>query len=171
MSEVEALLSVDAGRIPPGAVAFFPRDTEAPARRARAILAIVTDAAALGLVVIGFPLSMVALLALAGVALAVSALPTNSDDEEEAPSQPPTLVLTPTGMILRDNTGLRTWSYEDVLHVSPFVHELTVGLLVIRKDGKREFLDTASFERGEKVRELLGRRITPRSLDFPSAVS
>ena len=168
MTEVQALLSVDAGSVPPDAVAFFPRDAEAPARRVRAVLAVIAHASAVALAVSGTARPLVALLALAGVALSVGALP-NRADEDEPRSKRPTLVLTATGMILRDVCGLRTWCYEDLLHVSPFVHELSLGLLVIGKDGKREFLDTASFERGDKVRELLRRRISPRTLD-PTAV-
>ncbi len=158
ISEVQALLSVDAGRIPAGVVAFFPRDLEAPARRARAIMATIVHITAFALALSGTARPLVALLALAGVALSIGAFQTKPDDEEP-PSKRPTLVLTSTGMILRDAGGLRTWCYEDLLHVSPFVHELTLGLLVIGKDGKREFLDTASFERGEKVRDLLKGRI------------
>jgi hypothetical protein len=167
MSEVQALLSVDAGKIPPGVVAFFPRDAEAPARRMRAGLAVIVEAAAVTLALVGTARPLVALLALAGVALTVGAFPTKPD-EDEPPSKRATLVLTPTGMILRDASGLQTWRYEDLLHVSPFVHELTLGLLVIRRNGRREFLDTASFERGEKVRELLGRRIPRRTFDVPA---
>jgi hypothetical protein len=170
ISEVQALLSVDAGKIPLGVVAFFPRDPEAPARRVRAIFAVIAHAAAFALVLSGTGRPLAALLALAGVALTVGAFPTSSE-EEEPPSKRPTLVLTPTGMILRDSCGLRTWHYDDLLHVSPFVHELTLGLLVIRKNGRREFLDTASFERGEKVRDLLRGRIRRPTLDMPGAVS
>jgi hypothetical protein len=163
MSEVQALLSVDAGKVPPGAVAFFPRDAEAPARRIRGLCAVIVFAAAFALALSGTARPLVALLALAAVALTVGAMPTRPD-QDDPPSKRPTLVLTATGMILRDSSGLRTWCYDELLHVSPFVHELTLGLLVIRKNGRREFLDTASFERGEKVRELLGRRIPRRSL-------
>jgi hypothetical protein len=170
MSEVQTLLSVDAGKVPPGAIAFFPRDADAPARRIRAVLAVIVLAAAFGLALSGSMRPLAALLALAGVALTVGAMPTKPD-QDEPPSKRPTLVLTATGMILRDSGGLRTWCYDDLLHVSPFVHELTLGLLVIRKNGKREFLDTASFERGEKVRELLGRRIPRRGFDLPTTAS
>jgi hypothetical protein len=165
MSEVQALLSVDAGKVPPGVVAFFPRDPDAPARRIRGILAAIAHTAALALAVSGTARPLAALLALAGVALTVGAFPTTSDDDEP-PSKRPTLVLTPTGMILRDAGGLRTWHYDDLLHVSPFVHELTLGLLVIRKNGRREFLDTASFERGERVRDLLRGRIRRPTLEL-----
>jgi len=37
MSEVEALLSVDAGRVPPGAVVFRARDPDAEVRRLRTV--------------------------------------------------------------------------------------------------------------------------------------
>jgi hypothetical protein len=37
-----------------------------------------------------------------------------------------------------------------------------VGLLITGRDGSRDFVDTLSFERGEKVRELIGRRLNLR---------
>ena len=40
MSEVETLLCVDAGKVPPGATVFRVRDPEAPTRRLYAMLAI-----------------------------------------------------------------------------------------------------------------------------------
>src|SRR5437762_8694867 len=48
MSEVEVLLSVDAGRVPPGTVVFLARDPEAPARILRAVLALSLSLAAVG---------------------------------------------------------------------------------------------------------------------------
>ena len=43
MSEVEALLSVDAGRVPAGAVVFRARDPESEVRRLRMVLALHYD--------------------------------------------------------------------------------------------------------------------------------
>ncbi len=44
MSDVEALLSVDSGKVPPGVVAFFARDPEASKRRVLAAFAVVMAA-------------------------------------------------------------------------------------------------------------------------------
>ena len=102
-----------------------------------------------------------ALLALVGVAFAVGALPTRPD-VEEAPTKRPTLLLTVEGLIVRDDCGLRTWSFDDLADVRPYMHLRTLGLLVVRKDGKRDFIDTMAFERGDRVPELIGRRLKPR---------
>ena len=161
MSQVEALLSVDAGRVPPGTVAFFPRDPEAQKRRACTILAVIVFGVGVGLVVCGVRLAAVPLLALVGVALAVGSLPTKPDSDT-APSKSPTLVLTQEGMIVRDADGLRYWEFDELADVRPYLHGPTLGLLVLRKNGKRDFVDTTFFERGERVRELIGRHLKPR---------
>jgi len=161
MSEVEALLSVDAGRVPPGAVAFFPRDPEVVQRRICTFFALVSLAAGVGLALGTHSRVGVALLALVGVAFAVGALPTRPD-VEEAPTKRPTLLLTVEGLIVRDDCGLRTWSFDDLADVRPYMHLRTLGLLVVRKDGKRDFIDTMAFERGDRVPELIGRRLKPR---------
>jgi hypothetical protein len=67
-------------------------------------------------------------------------------------------------MIVRDAEGLRYWHFEDLIDVQPFIHIQTLGLLVLRRDGKRDFIDTTFFERGEKVRELVGRRLKPSAV-------
>jgi hypothetical protein len=161
MSEVEALLNVDAGRVPPGAIAFFPRDPEALQRRVCTFFAIVALAAGVGLALGTHSRAGVALLALVGVAFAVGALPTRPDVDEQ-PTKRPTLLLTAEGLIVRDDCGLRTWSFDDLADVRPYMHLRTLGLLVVRKDGKRDFIDTMAFERGDRVPELIGRRLKPR---------
>jgi hypothetical protein len=161
MSQVEALLSVDAGRVPVGTVAFFPRDPEAQKRRICTVLAFVVLGVGVGLVFAGLRPAAVPLLALVGVALAVGALPTKSDSDSP-PTKSPTLVLTQEGMIVRDGEGLRYWHFEDLADVRPYLYGQTLGLLVLRKDGKRDFVDTTFFERGERVRELIGRHLKPR---------
>ena len=161
MSDVEALLSVDAGRVPPGTVAFFQRDPERTQRRLLAVfaalVAIGTVAAYLG----GLSRPPIALLALGTIALFIMALPPERDPEE-ARRKRPTLVLTPNGMILRDGSGLRSWSFDDLLDVRPYLHQQRIGLLILKRDGSRHFVDTLSFKRGEKVNELIGRRLKPR---------
>ena len=44
----------------------------------------------------------------------------------------------------------------------PYLHQQRIGLLLAKRDGSREFVDTLSFERGETVTELIGRRLKPR---------
>jgi hypothetical protein len=161
MSEVEALLNVDAGRVPPGAIAFFPRDPEAFQRKVCTFFALVALAGGIALAVGTHSRAGVALLALVGVAFAVGALPTRPD-VDEPPSKRPTLLLTIEGLIVRDDQGLRYWSFEDLADVRPYMHLRTLGLLVVGKDGKRDFIDTMAFERGDRVPELIGRRLKPR---------
>ena len=163
MSDVEALLSVDAGRVPPGTVAFFARDPERTKRRVLAVMAVLVGAGAGASFIAGLSRPPIALLALATIALFVTALPPERDPEQEEHKRP-TLVLTPNGMIVRDGSGLRSWSYDDLADVRPFLHQQRIGLLIAKRDGSRQFVDTLSFKRGEKVNELIGRRLKPREV-------
>ena len=160
MSEVETLLAVDAGRVPPGTAAFFARDPEAAGRRMGAVLAVMVDALALWLVMRGH-VAEAALLALLGVLLALGAVPTIRGDER--PTKRPTLVITPTGMIVRGAHGLNTFSFDDIDTIQALNHEPHVGLLIVRRDGKRFFIDTGSFEGGGVVSALVGRRLASRA--------
>jgi hypothetical protein len=91
----------------------------------------------------------------------VMALPPERDPET-AGHKRATLVLTPNGMIVRDTSGLRSWSFDELVDVRPFLHQQRIGLLIARRDGGREFVDTLLFKRGEKVNELIVRRLKPR---------
>jgi hypothetical protein len=161
MSDVEALLSVDAGRVPAGTVAFFARDPERTKRRALAVMAVLVGAGALASLFGGLSRPPIALLALATIGLFVMALPPERDPELEGHKRA-TLVLTPNGMIVRDGCGLRSWSYDELADVRPFLHQQRIGLLIAKRDGSRQFVDTLLFKRGEKVNELIGRHLKPR---------
>lgn len=161
MSDVEALLSVDAGRLPPGTVAFFERDPERTQRRVLAVFAFLVGSAAVASLIGGLSRPPIALLALGTIALFVMALPPERDPEE-ARRKRPTLVLTPNGMIVRDGSGLRSWSYDELVDVRPYLLQQRIGLLILTRDGSRQFVDTLNFKRGEKVNELIGRRLKPR---------
>jgi hypothetical protein len=161
MSDVEALLSVDAGRVPPGTVAFFQHDPERTQRRLLAVFALLVASGTVAAFVAGLSRPPIALLALATIALFVLALPPERDPEERMRKRP-TLVLTANGMIVRDGSGLRSWSFDDLLDVRPYLHQQRIGLLILKRDGSRQFVDTLSFKRGEKVNELIGRRLKPR---------
>ncbi len=161
MSDVEALLSVDAGRLPPGTVAFFERDPERTQRRVLAVFAFLVGSAAVASLIGGLSRPPIALLALVTIALFVLALPPERDPEE-ARRKRPTLVLTANGMIVRDGSGLRSWSYDELVDVRPYLLQQRIGLLILTRDGSRQFVDTLNFKRGEKVNELIGRRLKPR---------
>jgi len=161
MSDVEALLSVDAGRVPLGTVAFFARDPERTKRRFLAVLTVLIGSAVVASLIAGLSRPPIALLALSTIALFVMALPPQRDHETEGHKRA-TLVLTSNGMIVRDNSGLRSWSFDDLVDVRPFLHQQRIGLLIAKRDGSREFVDTLLFKRGEKVNELIGRRLKLR---------
>jgi hypothetical protein len=161
MSDVEALLSVDAGRVPPGTVAFFQRDPERTQRRLLAVFAALVAIGTVAAYWAGLSRPPIALLALGTIALFILALPPERDPEE-ARRKRPTLVLTANGMIVRDGSGLRSWNFDEVLDVRPYLHQQRIGLLILTRDGSRQFVDTLSFKRGEKVNELIGRRLKPR---------
>jgi hypothetical protein len=165
MSDVEALLSVDKGRVPPGMVAFFARDPAGAQRRMFTVMAILVGGSAVVLAtclltgaVVGLHRLPVALLALAAIGLTLQALPPERDPLTSRYKRP-ALLLTPTGMIMRDGSGLRSWSFDQLKDVRPYLHHQRVGLLITQRDGSRDFVDTLSFERGDKVRELIGRRL------------
>ena len=161
MSDVEALLSVDAGRVPPGTVAFFARDPERTKRRILAVLAVLVGSGVVASVIAGSePAADRAPGALCDRSVR-EALPPERDPET-AGHKRATLVLTPNGMIVRDTSGLRSWSFDDLVDVRPFLHQQRIGLLIAKRDGSREFVDTLLFKRGEKVNELIGRRLKPR---------
>jgi hypothetical protein len=158
MSQIQALLNVDAGRMPAGAVVFFPRDPEAVQRRVCGTLAAIVLGGAVALFVNHAGGVLIPLLALIGVGLTVGALPTLPDFATARPKRP-TLLVTQEGIIVRDEEGLRSWDFDDLATVRPYIHRQTLGILIVRKSGDRDFLDTTFFERGEKVREMIGRRL------------
>jgi hypothetical protein len=163
MSDVETLLSVDAGKVPPGVVAFFARDPEASKRRVMVAFAVMLGAATAAAYFARLDRPAVALLALATLALIIQALPPEHDPSA-ASLKRPTLVVTPNGVIVRDGSGLRSWSFDELVDVRPHLHQQRIGLLLAKRDGGREFVDTLSFERGETVTEVIGRRLKPREV-------
>jgi hypothetical protein len=163
LSEVEALLSVDAGRVPPGAVVFPAADPEAPARRAYLFLALVAGISAVGSFFSGLGLEPVVLLGIIAAILAVLAVPTTPEPEEARHKQP-TLVVTPYGMIVRNHEGLRSWRFDELASVHPYVFTDGEGLLLVKRDGSREFLDCLGFRQGDRVAEVIGRHIRPRAI-------
>jgi len=162
MTEVEALLSVDAGRIPEDAEAFFPADPDVPRQRLCAAMAVCALLVAVGFAIKGVDKAAVSLMVIAAGVLGVLSSRTVPDDEDEdAPVKRPTLVITRTGIIIRDREGLRTWRFDEVEEVRTYAHEHRVGLLVVRRDGRADFIDCHTYQRGDRVRELVRRRLQP----------
>jgi hypothetical protein len=126
-------------------------------------LAIIVDGFALALVIAGASKMGAALLGLAGVALALGAIPTKREEEDERPRKPTTLVVTSEGIVVRDENGMRYWLFDDMSDARPYSDRTTSGLLIVRKNGKRDFVDTTLFERGEKVRDAVGHWLKVRA--------
>ena len=155
MTDIEALLSVDAGKVPEGTVAFFTRDPELGQRRLCAVTSVLL---ALGAIACGFGgagLLCVSMLALGAGVFAVLATPTISGDERLVKKQ--VVVVTPGGIIMRDAQGLRNWTFEDLTDSSSWIHADRVDLLLVRRDGTRIFIDCHGFDRGEKLPDVISR--------------
>jgi hypothetical protein len=161
MSEVEALLSVDAGRVPAGAVVFRARDPEAEVRRLRTVLAVGAGLVTVGLAIAGVSREPIAMLVLTTAMLGLSATRTEPAGEE-ARHKRPTMVLTTTGMIVRDANGLRSWQYDEITDVRTCVCQGQIGIVVVLSNGAMHFVDNLSFARGEHVGGLIRRHLQPR---------
>jgi hypothetical protein len=157
MTEVEALLSVDAGQTPTGCSAFRARDPEGRTRALRAAMAVMFALAAVASGLAGVGHEAIALMVLTASIFAILATP-DHPDPEEARHKRPTLVVTPTGMIVRDAHGLRRWQFEDVMEVTRVLSEGSSGLWVVTRDGNADFVDTEVFERGERLWGIVRRR-------------
>ena len=162
MSEVETLLSVDAGTVPAGVVVFHARDPEAEVRRLRKVLAVGAGLVTVALAVAGATREPVAMLVLTTAMLAVSATRTEASGEE-ARFKRPLMVLSETGMIVRDASGLRSWQYEEIADVRSCVCQGQVGMVVALRNGQLHFVDNLLFNRGETVSSLIRRHLRPRS--------
>jgi hypothetical protein len=161
MSEVEVLLSVDAGRVPPGTVVFLARDPDAAGRILRALLALGLSLGAVACSLNAAPRELIALLALATGIAAVSASHTAPEPGDQ-PVKRPMILLTPNGLIVRDAWGLRSWRWGELREVRPFLHEQRPGLLFVHLDGSRDFVEHSFFERSDRLSELIRPHLKPR---------
>src|SRR6478609_7045568 len=94
MTQIETLLSVDGGKVPPGAQAFFVVDEDQDGSPAlRAALAGATGVAAAAAAALGAGRFVVALMLLAAAGLAVLAWPTIRDDKDELPPKRQVMVV------------------------------------------------------------------------------
>lgn len=159
MTEIEALLSVDAGRRPPGTVVFFLDDGSRGFRRVHAGLAVLAGLAALGVALGGGGRNGAALLLLVGGMLAVTALPTLRDDSNRDPKRQ-VLVITALGLIVRDAWGLRSWRFDDVASVVAGMHQSRPYLNLIDRSGKRHTIECAAYRRGLRVRDAISSRMS-----------
>jgi hypothetical protein len=120
----------------------------------RAALAIFATLCAVGCYLLGGGLMPVVLLLLAAAMLGVTATRT-IDDSEGPPAKKATMVVTPTGLIIRDDFGLRTWTFDQLADAVPVVCDQRVGLLLVKRDGSRDVIDHRAFARSDGLREMI----------------
>ena len=164
MNEIEALLSVDRGEIPPATFAFFERDVSAEDRRAHAILAAMTGIAAALSAISGTDYHVTALFVLISAMLVIATTPTVSREPAgRTSSKRFVTVVTARGIIVRDAGGLRSWRFDELSAVVPACHGPRPYIVLVERDGSRHALDYLSFQRGDALREVIGRRLRPQS--------
>ena len=166
MSEIEALLSVDAGRVPPATVAFFARDAEAGERLTYSILGAMSALAAVTCGLLGGPDLVGALLILTAAMFTIIATPTvkEADADDNRPAKRHVMVVTSEGLIVRDAWGLRSWRFEDLADIGASSYEHRPYMVLIHRDGSRHALDYLYFQRPEQLREVIGHRLRLRTV-------
>lgn len=162
MTEVEALLAADKGRVPAGTLAFYAQDPDLNERRTYAILALVAGIAGLACKLGGAQRPLVAVIFIASTALTILSAPTLRPQEEEPAYKKHVLLVTPNGIIVRDAWGLRSWSFDELTEALPWNYEQRPHLLLVERDGTRHAVDYLGFARGEHLREVLLDRLRPR---------
>jgi hypothetical protein len=158
MTEVEALLSVDRGQLPPSTVAFYARDPEVAQQREYALVAALAGIAATFCSLSGADYRLVAVFVLVAAVIAIAATPTVADDDGRA--QPAgkrfVTVVTSEGLIVRDAGGLRSWRFDDLAEVVVSSCPYRPQIVLVQLDGTRHALDYLSFQRGERLRDVIG---------------
>jgi hypothetical protein len=161
MSEIEALLSVDAGHVPPATFAFFARDAEASERLTYAVLGAMTSFAAALSGILDGPGVVSALLVLVAATFTIIATPTIKEKHEQdaRPIKRHVMVVTSEGLIVRDAWGLRSWRFEDLAEIAASSYEHRPYMVLIHRDGTRHALDYLNFQRPEQLRQVLGHKL------------
>jgi hypothetical protein len=158
MTEIETLLSVDAGRVPPDTVAFFKLDTDRRRLRVSRVLAVLVAAATVGLAVYGVGRASIALLVLGTALLALRGTATLPAHPERAPTRQ-VMVITLDALIIRDDRGLRSWRFENLTAVTPCHAYGRPYLLLVDREGREHVIDHLSFQRSERFRQVIGSRL------------
>jgi hypothetical protein len=160
VTEIEALIAVDRGRVPPDTLAFFPRDPDASERHTYAALALTAGIAAAACAFGGTPRPLVAVILIVSTALFVLSFPVQRREEEDDPSHSRhVLVVTPRGLIVRDAWGLRSWHFDELIEALPWSYEHRPHLVLVGRDGARHAVDYLGFKRGEHLRKVLCDRL------------
>ena len=160
MTEVEALLAVDRGRVPADTLAFFARDPDFTERRTYAALAVGAAMAAMACALGGAQRPLIAVILIATTALTILSVPTQSHESEPAHKRH-VFVITPKAIIVRDAWGLRSWHFDQLSEVLLWSYEHRPHLVLVERDGARHAVDYLGFRRGEKLRDVLLERVKP----------
>ena len=161
MTDVEALLSVDAGKVPPGVVAFFMGDPDRDIRLAGVVIAAIAGLAAVGAAYGGAGLLPVTVLVLAAGLFGVLATPTIRTDGHQTIKRQ-VMVVTAEGLIVRDAWGLHSWRLDDLADVVPGIYDSRTYLDIIERNGTRHTIETIGFRRGDRVRQVITTRLRLR---------
>jgi hypothetical protein len=156
MTDIEALLSVDRGQVPPETVAFYARDDDSFERRRYALVAAMTGVAAAACAACGGEPLLVALMVLVAAVGAVLATPTIRDGGDGPRScKQPVMVVTARALLVRDGWGLRSWRFEDLEDVIASSYNFRPCLVLVQRDGSRHAVDYLNFHRGERLHEVI----------------
>ncbi|MCG5054777.1 MAG: hypothetical protein KA712_17580 [Myxococcales bacterium] len=159
MTNVEALLTVESGKVPDGVQVFSENNPDAGRMRAwlflSAFLALV--ATVMG-VEGGEPLGVMAIVVFAAMA-AVAAIPVTLDE----PRKPRVLLLCDKGLIVREHWGLRNWRYDELLRASVLFVDGEQQLCLEDRQGELHLVDHLNFAGGARLRILLEARIRAAS--------
>jgi hypothetical protein len=165
MTEVEILLSVDAGKTPPNTVTIFmdDRDPDDRARwRGRFLMALAV-LLAVGSIAVGLSwgrkaLAPIALMLLGAGMAAVKGTPT-APEPDPTPRKRQVIVVTETSLIVRGDWGVKTWRFEDLADIIAGVDVERRPLLELHdRDGTRYRLRCSGFRCWRRAQQI----VTPR---------
>lgn len=163
MTDIEVLLSVDGGEVPPGTVAFFMRDAEAEKRKMRALMSAVLVAMAIGSGLADGGHACVALLLLTAGIFGVLAMPPASE-ERPIEIKKRVVIVTDRGIIMRDGRGLRTWLFADLQGAQSMRQADRVDLWLETRDGSKSFINCRVFQRGEYLPDVVKQRLRAQTI-------
>jgi hypothetical protein len=160
MTEIEALLAVDAGSVPPDTLAFFAQEPDSAERRTYVGLSVATGMMALAGALGGVQRPLVALILIASTALAVLAIPIIRPREADEPrGKRDVFVVTARGLIVRDAWGLRSWQFDDLCEAFSWSYDHRPHLILVEHDGRRHAVDYLRFKRGDDLRRVIIDRV------------
>lgn len=158
MTDVEALLRIDAGDRPADVQVSFERDPYAGRRRCTWLavgLGVLTMAAALGE-------KHRPELLLVPIACLVSALvvwPSREEEDELSDGRPRVMLVTQRGLLVRDPWGIRNWAFADIALVGLGAVEGRVQMVLRDTEGGSHLIDHLMFDRGEELYQTIGTRL------------